>query len=103
MLIGDWGALALGIVLGFLTHFLVRRDQKAGIGDLGSIVAVILGGVILDRISEGNQISWYFIGLCIGFFIYWVALLLGREQVKTLIKQGKPLPLLPFLRGKKDE
>ncbi len=29
MTVGDWGAVVLGVVLGFLTHYLVRRDQKA--------------------------------------------------------------------------
>ena len=103
MTVGDWGALAFGIVLGFLTHYLVRRDQKVGIGDLSIIVGVLLGTLVLDRIGGKEQISWYLIGLCIGFFKYWLAQLLGREQVKTHIKEGKPLPLFPFLRQGKRE
>lgn len=103
MTIGGWGAVVLGVVLGFLTHYLVRRDQKAGIGDLSVIVGVIAGGIVMDRFTEGHQISWYFIGLGIGFFIYWIFLLIGKEQVKTQIKDGKSLPLLPFRLSKKEQ
>lgn len=101
MSVGDWGALAFGVLLGFLTHYLVRRDQKAGIKDLSAIVAVLLCSLILNWIGGKEQTSWYLIGLCIGFFKYWLALLLGREQVKTLIKEGRPLPLFPFMLRKK--
>ena len=95
--VANWGTLAFRVLLGFLTHYLVRRDQKAGIGDLGAIVGVLLGSLLLDWVAGSEQTSWYLIGLCIGFFIYWLALLLGWEQVEQIKKEGKLLPLLPFI------
>jgi hypothetical protein len=91
------GAAVLGTVIGYLTHFLVRRDQQAGIGDLAVIIGAILGAAVFKIISGPVATNWYLIGLGIGFFLYWLALLLGREKVKKLIEQNKPLPVLPFL------
>lgn len=97
MTVAEIGALVLGIVLGFLTHYLVRRDQEPGIEDLAAIIAAVLGAQVFKVITGQDQTSWYLIGLGVGFFLYWLALLLGREQVKQLKMQNKKLPLLPFL------
>jgi uncharacterized membrane protein YeaQ/YmgE (transglycosylase-associated protein family) len=91
------GAAVLGLVIGYLTHYLVRRDQQAGVGDLAMIIGAILGAAIFNIIKEPEATYWYLIGLGIGFFLYWLALLLGREKVKKLIEQKKALPVLPFL------
>ncbi len=90
------GAAVLGLVIGYLTHYLVRRDQQAGVGDLAIIIGAILGAAIFKVISP-EATNWYLIGLGLGFFLYWLALLLGREKVKKLIAQKKALPVLPFL------
>ena len=94
------GALVLGVVIGFLAHYFVRRDPEPGVEDLGAIVGVVLGSVVFNIITGQDQTSWYLIGLGIGFFLYWLALLAGREQVKKLRQEMKPLPLLPFLKKK---
>lgn len=98
MTVAEIGALALGTVLGFLTHYLVRRDQQPGVEDLAAIIAAVLGALVFNVITGSDQTSWYLIGLGIGFFLYWLALLLGREQVRQLQLQNRKLPLLPFLR-----
>lgn len=92
------GALVLGIVIGYLTHYLVRRDQEAGVGDLAVIIGAVLGATVFKVITGQDQTSWYLIGLGVGFFLYWLALVLGREQVKQLIGKKQPLPLFPFLK-----
>jgi uncharacterized membrane protein YeaQ/YmgE (transglycosylase-associated protein family) len=98
MNVGNIGALALGAVIGFLVHYLVRRDPEPGVKDLGGIVGAILGGVALKALPGPGQLSWYFIGLGIGFFLYWISLMAGREKVKRLREERKPLPLFPFLK-----
>lgn len=92
------GALILGVVIGYLAHYFVRREPEPGVEDLGAIVSVVLGSVVFNVITGQDQTSWYLIGLGIGFFLYWIALLAGREQVRELRRAMKPLPLFPFLR-----
>jgi uncharacterized membrane protein YeaQ/YmgE (transglycosylase-associated protein family) len=89
------GAAVLGLVIGYLTHYLVRRDPQAGIEDLAVIIGAILGAAIFKVVSP-EATNWYLIGLGLGFFLYWLALALGRENVKKLIEQRKALPVLPF-------
>lgn len=95
------GAVVLGVVIGFLAHYLIRRDPEPGIEDLAAIVGVVLGSVVFNVITGQDQTSWYLIGLGVGFFLYWLALLAGLERVKKHHQEMKPLPLLPFLKEKK--
>lgn len=100
-LVGCW---LLGTVLGYLTHFLVRRTANPGIGDLAAIIGVIAGGTVLKVVSGGDQMSWYLIGLGVGFFLFWAALLAGKEQQRSVkgidptVMSERPLKLFPFLR-----
>ena len=84
MNIAPIGVGLLGAVLGYLTHYLVRRDEKPGIEDLGSIAGMLLTGVVIKVVTPENspadQIYWYMFGVGIGFFLYWLALMLGRER-----------------------
>jgi uncharacterized membrane protein YeaQ/YmgE (transglycosylase-associated protein family) len=91
------GAAILGTVIGYLLHYLVRKDQQAGISDLAAIIAAILGATIFKIIVGPIATNWYLIGLGVGFFLYWVALLLGREKIKIRIAEKKPVPVVPFI------
>lgn len=90
------GAAVFGTVVGYLLHYLVRRDARPGIKDLSGIIGAIIGGVVLRVLESPEETSWYLIGLGIGFFLYWAALLAGREKVKGIRDVGT-LPLFPFL------
>ncbi len=89
-------AAVLGVVIGYLTHYLVRRDQQAGIGDLAAIITAILGAAIFNIIKEPAATYWYLIGLGAGFFLYWLALAVGKEKVQQLLEKKQKLPLFPF-------
>ena len=91
------GALLLGAVIGYLTHYLVRRDAQPGIKDLTGIIGAVLGGVVLNVLASPAETSWYLIGLGGGFFLYWAALLAGREAIKSPVA-SRGLPLFPFLK-----
>jgi len=91
------GAILLGAVIGYLTHYLVRRDTQPGIKDLGGIIGAVLGGVVLNVVASPAETSWYLIGLGGGFFLYWAALLAGREAIKAPAA-GRGLSLFPFLK-----
>jgi len=92
------GALVLGMVLGYLAHYMVRRDQQAGVGELAVVIAALLGAAVFKVITGQDQTSWYLIGLGVGFFLYWFQLLLSREQIKKLIQEKKQLPIAPLMR-----
>jgi hypothetical protein len=90
-----------GAVLGYLTHYLVRRDANPGIKDLAGIVGVLFGGVVFKVLLGPNETSWYMIGLGVGFFLYWAALMVGRETVKSPLPKTaseRGLRLFPFLK-----
>lgn len=92
-------ACVLGAVLGYITHFLIRKDANPGIKDLSIIIADVLGGGVFGVIGGGDATSWYLIGLGIGFFLYWAALMLGREgrHVNYFVGGERHLTLFPFL------
>jgi uncharacterized membrane protein YeaQ/YmgE (transglycosylase-associated protein family) len=89
-------AAVLGVVIGYLTHYLVRRDQQAGIGDLAMIIGAVLGAAVFNIITGPVPTNWYLIGLGAGFFFYWLALALGKEKVQRLLEQKQKLPIFPF-------
>jgi hypothetical protein len=84
------GVAVIGTVLGYLMHYLVRRDEKPGVADLGIIVGVLLAGTAINIVtpanSPPNQVYWYLIGLGIGFFLYWLALMFGREKGEVIVR-----------------
>jgi len=94
MWLANAGALALGAVLGYVTHYLVRRDENPGVHDLAAIVAVLLGGLVLDAVGGAERTGAYFLGLGAGFFLYWLALLAGREPSGPVMgsRQAEPPP-----------
>lgn len=110
------GPLVLGALLGYLTHYLVRRDPDPGIQDLGAIIASLLGGAALGALGTPSQVDWYLVGLGVGFFLYWAALAVGRERTGPSSAAGaedassnsgrrptvRLFPFLPFLRQEED-
>jgi hypothetical protein len=95
------GASALGTVLGYVVHYLIRRDANPGIKDLAAIIGALLGGVVFKVLVGPNETSWYMIGLGVGFFLYWAALMVGRETVKSPLPRTaaeRGLTLFPFLK-----
>lgn len=75
------GAFFLGFVLGFLVTLFATRITTHTIEGLVALVG-ILGGVtvvgLLDKLRGGRAaISWYLIGLGIGFVLYIVLAVAG--------------------------
>lgn len=93
------GPIALGAIIGYLLHYLVRRDPKPGIKDLSGIIAAIVGGAVLKVLEGADQVNWYLVGLGIGFFLYWAALLAGAEKTKLVAKAVPRDPSDPVVEG----
>ena len=69
------GAIAFGVVIGWVTHRTLRRNTASvGLGDIASVLGAVGGGVVVTRFTTPDSFSYYAIGLAFGFFLYlWLA------------------------------
>ena len=95
------GALAFGLVVGFITYrTLVRTTEKAAITDLVAVVGVLGGGVVTNLYDPaGDQFAWYAIGLALGMAVFFLAYwkMNGRKAIAKVmgddtIVLGTPAP-----------
>ncbi len=90
----------IGVVIGYAAHWLLRRIREPKPADLVAIVGLFGGGVVFRALTGPGQTWWYMIGVFTGFFLYLIALWLGRETLQAIgaAETSHPLPLFPFLR-----
>jgi hypothetical protein len=71
------GAFAFGLVIGWFTYFVNRyRKGDVQLTDVLTIVGAVGGGAILTLFPESTDLfGAYGIGLAVGFFAYFTALL----------------------------
>jgi NhaP-type Na+/H+ or K+/H+ antiporter len=73
-----WGGLAFGLLIGWYVYY-INRHRRADV-QLSDIVTLIgiLGGAAITALfpASTNQFAGYAIGLAIGFFSYFIVLLL---------------------------
>jgi hypothetical protein len=77
----DWktgGALAFGAVIGWYLYFINRyRKGDVSIGDITTIIGAIGGAAVLSLFDRGTDtFGAYGIGLALGFFGYFLSLIL---------------------------
>lgn len=88
------GALCLGIVMGWLVRYFIRRFEGYTPQTLSSVVSIIAGGLII-KVFEADKTVWWFypIGLFLGFVFYTVVVIKygGTKEPGTLfgIKRKK--------------
>lgn len=67
------GALAFGIIVGWVTYRTLRRQgETIAISNIASVVAAVGGGAVTALFKTPDMFSWYCIGLFIGFFGYLI-------------------------------
>jgi uncharacterized membrane protein YfcA len=67
------GATCLGIVIGWLVRYFIRRFDKFGPMVLGSLVSIVFGGAAIKFLEADKTVWWFYpIGLLLGFVIYHV-------------------------------
>lgn len=77
------GVACLGIIMGWLVRYFIRRLKKFGPVTLGAIVIVILGtGVAVRTMGGVDRNNWWYypIGLFFGVVIYEVVALFNKEE-----------------------
>ncbi len=77
------GSLSVGIVVGWLVRFFIRRFKKFGPAALSAVVSVLLGGTVVKFLEADRSVIWYYpIGLLAGFIIYTIVAVLGARRVR---------------------
>ncbi len=73
-----WGAGAFGAVIGWYVYFINRyRKDDVTLSDLVTLLGVIGGAAILNLFPAGTILfGAYGIGLAIGFFVYFLVLII---------------------------
>lgn len=71
------GAGGFGAIIGWYVYFINRyRKADVQIGDLVTVIGVIGGGAVLALFPTGSDLfGAYGIGLFVGFFTYFIALI----------------------------
>ena len=82
----DTGALAFGVVVGWITSRTLRRSTPGGLSDIATVIGAVSGAAITGIYKPStDSFGYYCIGLLVGFFAYLVLsiIIAGRE--------GKPV------------
>lgn len=74
------GTTALGIVMGWLIRYFIRRFEKFDATVLASVVSVLIGGAAVHFIAADPTTQWFYpVGLLAGFAIYSILAILERR------------------------
>ena len=101
------GGIAFGIVVGWLTYFVLRRAQPKALSDLSTIIGILGGATIVGLFSPTEPaFGGYAIGLFLGFFGYYIIyiLIVGRKAIKdSLLAELKEGHLTLMEAGEKTD
>lgn len=88
MSVEAFGIFSLGVFIGYLTWFFVRRLASFTTEALTAIVGVVVGGLVVnfldDNVGDESGIWWYPIGLLVGFVIYSLLQWLSSRTFPTV-------------------
>jgi hypothetical protein len=86
------GAAAFGLVIGWMTYFILRRAKPSAISDLATIIGTLGGASIIGLFDpKGPLFASYAFGLAIGFFAYYrvYSKIVGKSAIReTLVKKA---------------
>jgi hypothetical protein len=90
------GAALFGVVLGWLIYFVNRhRRGEVALTDIGSLIAAVGAGAVLSLFPSGTDLfGAYGIGLAVGFFSYFVVLV-------VLVRKTPGWSMAWFLDGRR--
>lgn len=65
------GALAFGVVIGWVTYRTLRNSEVGGLADIATVIGAVGGAAVTALFpTETGAFGAYCIGLAIGFFAY---------------------------------
>jgi hypothetical protein len=91
------GGFSFGAVIGWFLYYVNRhRGDTIGISDVGTLLAAVGGAGVCSLFPDDLALfSWYAIGLAVGFFTYFLVLVLmvrrsGRFTVDFFLDGRAP-------------
>ncbi len=98
-----WGAGCFGAVIGWYIYFINRyRKDDVSLSDLVTLLGAIGGAAVLNLFPAGSVLfGAYGIGLAVGFFIYFLILIILVGVSKNFdadffLDGRRRLPVLPY-------
>ena len=78
----NFGALCFGLVIGWVTYrTLARTTSATTLSDIATVIGAVGAGAVTTIFNSAELFASYSIGLAVGFFAYFVVLLIfNREQ-----------------------
>jgi hypothetical protein len=78
------GGTSLGIVVGWLVRYFIRRFSTFGPAVLSSVLMMVFGGAVIKFLGEDKNAWWFYpIGLLIGFTIYQIIVMVLLRNKRT--------------------
>jgi uncharacterized membrane protein YeaQ/YmgE (transglycosylase-associated protein family) len=76
------GAVAFGLVIGWVTYRTLRRNSDAvSLSDIATVIGAVGGAAVTTLFQDDTTMfAWYSIGLAIGFFGYFVVGVLAKDN-----------------------
>src|SRR5437764_834795 len=76
------GATCLGMVIGWLVRYFIRRFDNWAASSLSSVVSIIAGGAVIEFMAADKAVWWFYPkGLFLGFAIYQIIVMwIMRER-----------------------
>jgi len=89
------GATSLGIVIGWLVRYFIRRFDNYTPAVFGSLVSILLGSAVMKFLSA-DQTTWWFypIGLLLDFIAYQIIAMVETTRRKSPLAFPKNDPVL---------
>ncbi|GAP53673.1 hypothetical protein AHiyo6_02380 [Arthrobacter sp. Hiyo6] len=79
------GAVAFGLVIGWVTYRTLRRTKEAvSLSNIASVIAAVGGAAVTTLFATGDTFGWYSIGLAVGFFGYLIIAVTVLRDVEWL-------------------
>jgi hypothetical protein len=92
-IVPEISSTSLGIVMGWLVRYFIRRFEKFTPAVLSSIVSILVGGVAVKFLgADRNVLSFYPIGLLLGFVIYHVIATIEIHKQQGQASEAAPKP-----------
>jgi hypothetical protein len=86
--VSEIGSTSLGVVIGFLVRYFIRRFNSFSASVLSSVITIILGGAVIKFIEADKTVWWFYpIGLLLGFVAYQIIATRAIESDRTYYRE----------------
>jgi hypothetical protein len=67
------GALAFGVVIGWVTYRTLRRaGETVALSNIATVLGAVGGAAVTAIFDSRELFAWYSVGLAVGFFAYLI-------------------------------